>query len=345
MNPSLRCLLLFAPFFLLFSTALSADSVKSAEGEAILVQYVDETISGADMMKELDTVQKMLGTEHEPDRKTIFILADRLMLRKVMAGQATAKQLISDQDMADRLQRQKEIWLANAFKETLLEAISDEEMETIAREMYLSNRNEFGTPAQIKVSHILVSDKERSDGEAKTLAEEIRNKIVADPAQFEALAKEYSDDKRTGANGGALDWAPRTKYLPAFADAAFALKSKGEISPLVRTKYGYHVIRLDDIKPGEVPPFEEVKPKVIKKAEGLMRKNVLDLYMTKIKSSKDYRYDEVAVDKFFSDHYDHVQSGSVVVDEKPKQRAPVSPTEPGSAINMEGKIPGYKPGS
>ena len=317
MNTFIRCLLAIAPLALLMSANSLAASSDAAE--EVLVQFKEQTLTDADMMKELTTVRKAMGTDYAPDRKTIFILADRMMLRKIMATQASAKGLISEQDMADRLARQKEIWLAAAYKETLMEALTEEDLEPIAREMFLADKDKYKVPEQAKFSHILIRPKERTDEEAKALAEDIRGKIVANPDQFETLAKEYSDDKRSGAKGGALDWAPRSKYLPTFADAAFALKTKGEISDLVHTKFGYHIIRLDDYRPEEEPSFEKAKEDLMKDAEKLMNRNVYDLYLTKIKSSKEYVYNEAAVDKFFTENFNVVA---------PANKAPGKPKTP-----------------
>ncbi|HET8744611.1 MAG TPA: peptidylprolyl isomerase [Ramlibacter sp.] len=106
---------------------------------------------------------------------------------------------------------------------------------------------------EYKTRHILV---EKED-EAK--------KIVADlkkGAKFEELAKKLSKDPGSGQNGGDLDWANPASYVPEFAEAMIKLK-KGETSPApVKSQFGWHVIRVDDIRDAQLPKFDDVKPQI-----------------------------------------------------------------------------------
>jgi len=106
---------------------------------------------------------------------------------------------------------------------------------------------------EYKARHILV---EKED-DAK--------KIVADlkkGAKFEELAKKLSKDPGSGQNGGDLDWANPASYVPEFAQAMIKLK-KGELTPApVKSQFGWHVIRVDDIRDAQLPKFDEVKPQI-----------------------------------------------------------------------------------
>jgi peptidyl-prolyl cis-trans isomerase C len=106
---------------------------------------------------------------------------------------------------------------------------------------------------EYKARHILVEK------------EEDAKKIIADVkkgAKFEDLAKKMSKDPGSGQNGGDLDWANPSSYVPEFAEAMMKLK-KGEMTPApVKSQFGWHVIRVDDIRDAQLPKFDEVKPQI-----------------------------------------------------------------------------------
>jgi peptidyl-prolyl cis-trans isomerase C len=106
---------------------------------------------------------------------------------------------------------------------------------------------------EYKARHILVP----SEAEAKNLIASIRK-----GGKFEDLAKKESKDPGSGANGGDLDWATASSYVPEFSEALTKLK-KGELTAApVKTQFGWHVIRLDDVREAQLPKLEEVKPQI-----------------------------------------------------------------------------------
>ena len=106
---------------------------------------------------------------------------------------------------------------------------------------------------EYKARHILV-DKE---DEAKALIADIKK-----GAKFEDLAKKASKDPGSGANGGDLDWANAASYVPEFSNAMIKLE-KGQLtdSP-VKSQFGYHIIRVDDVREAQLPKLDEVKPQI-----------------------------------------------------------------------------------
>ena len=81
-------------------------------------------------------------------------------------------------------------------------------------------------------------------------------------AKFEDIAKKESKDPGSGANGGDLDWANPANYVKEFSDALVALpKGKFTEAP-VKTQFGYHIIRLDDVREAQLPKLEDVKPQI-----------------------------------------------------------------------------------
>ncbi|MES2399789.1 MAG: peptidylprolyl isomerase, partial [Pseudomonadota bacterium] len=85
--------------------------------------------------------------------------------------------------------------------------------------------------------------------------------------KFEDIAKKQSKDPGSGANGGDLDWANPGSYVPEFSEAMLKL-NKGQMTETpVKTQFGYHIIRVDDIRNAQIPPFEELKPQIAQQME------------------------------------------------------------------------------
>ena len=133
---------------------------------------------------------------------------------------------------------------------------------------YNQHKSEFQQQEEIKASHILVKTEAGPDGKvsaaadaaSRKKAEDILKKLRAG-ANFEELAKKESDDKASAINGGSLGFFQRGSMVPEFEKAAFSL-NKGQISDLVKTQYGYHIIRVDDKHQAGMPSIEQVKEKI-----------------------------------------------------------------------------------
>jgi peptidyl-prolyl cis-trans isomerase D len=141
------------------------------------------------------------------------------------------------------------------------------------RQAYTDSMDNFRTPERIHVRHILISTEGKSDAEKKALkakAEDIL-KQLKNGADFAELAKKDSDDKGSGEKGGDLDWIVKGQMqVPEFEAAAFSLKPM-ELSPVVTSSLGYHIIQVLAKEPASVKPFDEVKGELADelKKEGL----------------------------------------------------------------------------
>jgi len=139
--------------------------------------------------------------------------------------------------------------------------LSDDELLAL----YAERIELYTVPEERKARHILIElSPDATDAEAaeaKATAESLQLQLT-EGASFEALAREHSDDPGSSGNGGNLGYFGKGMMVPAFEDAAFQL-AKGEISKTVKSAFGYHIIRVDDIKGGEVTPFAEVKEELM----------------------------------------------------------------------------------
>lgn len=133
------------------------------------------------------------------------------------------------------------------------------------KNLYEEQKNQFSTPERRKVSHILLAveaDKPDSDKAVLDKANGLRTRLQQGE-DFAKLAKEFSDDKDSGAKGGDLGFVAKEALDPNFALAAFALK-QGELSQPVKTPFGYHLIKLTEWVPSTVKPYAEVRDELAK---------------------------------------------------------------------------------
>ena len=123
---------------------------------------------------------------------------------------------------------------------------------------------------EIKVAHIMKMFPQQASEETiaklKLTADSIYQKAVSG-ADFSELAKKYSDDKQSSTDGGVMNWFTPNNMVPAFAEAAFALKNDGDISPVIRTPYGWHIIKR--LERRTTQPFEKIKADL----EGKIKQN------------------------------------------------------------------------
>jgi peptidyl-prolyl cis-trans isomerase D len=134
------------------------------------------------------------------------------------------------------------------------------------RRQYDSNLKAYGKPEARQAAHILIAVKPDASAEEKTAAKKKAEDIAAqarqNPAQFAELAKKYSQDPGSAGQGGDLGFFARDgSMVKPFEDAVFALKP-GEISAPVQTEFGWHIIKLLDVRPAKVQSFDEVKAQI-----------------------------------------------------------------------------------
>jgi peptidyl-prolyl cis-trans isomerase D len=130
------------------------------------------------------------------------------------------------------------------------------------RQSYKDNAASFSSKEERRASHILIASDSSEPKEkrqaAKQKAQALLVEVNANPARFADLAKANSQDPGSAANGGDLSFFERDAMVKPFADAAFSM-AKGQISGVVESDFGYHIILLTDIRGGQVRPFEEVR--------------------------------------------------------------------------------------
>ncbi|MDH4284519.1 MAG: SurA N-terminal domain-containing protein, partial [Gallionellaceae bacterium] len=136
------------------------------------------------------------------------------------------------------------------------------------KKYYDDHQPEFGTQEQRQAAHILISAAsqapEADKQAAKAKAEQLLQQVKQSPAKFADLAKQHSQDPGSAKNGGDLGMFERGTMVKPFEEAAFQLKP-GEISGLVQSDFGFHIIKLTAVKPAKILPFEEAKGNIVQR--------------------------------------------------------------------------------
>ncbi|USD42061.1 peptidylprolyl isomerase [Vibrio sp. SCSIO 43135] len=130
-------------------------------------------------------------------------------------------------------------------------AISDEQV----KQYYQEHLDKYSSEEQRKVSHILIQGEDES--KAQAILDELNS-----GAAFATLAEEKSEDLGSSEEGGSLGWIERDVMDPEFEKAAFALKNVGDVTGLVKSNFGYHIIKLDELKDSVAKPYEEVAAEI-----------------------------------------------------------------------------------
>jgi peptidyl-prolyl cis-trans isomerase C len=161
-----------------------------------------------------------------------------------------------------------------------------------ARSVYLAQPQRFQTDEQVRARHILIAGK---GAEARAQAEQILEELKKG-ADFSSLAKERSADKGSAARGGDLGFFSHGRMVPEFDKAAFALQKTGDLSGVVESQFGLHIIRLEERRPPGVKPFEEVRDELVKEIRASAAKDARVSAADKIR--QDVVVDEGAAEAF-----------------------------------------------
>jgi peptidyl-prolyl cis-trans isomerase C len=258
--------------------AQAAIGAESDPGTTPIARNSTVTITRTEFQGEILRIPPDMRGEFLASNTRVGDLIFQMLLRKTLASQARADKLDQLPINAARIANEADRVLAQfrvaAIEEAASDAFEAKRASYVgrAREIYSIDQNRYRSPEEISASHILFDLKKHSDEEAKRLAQEARAK-VASGADFNALAKQVSEDASAEQNAGRLGWFTRERMDPAFSKAAFALKAAGDVSEPVQSKFGWHIIRLDDRRAARIRPFDDVRDSII---AGLKRKFVDD---------------------------------------------------------------------
>ncbi|MBY0454923.1 MAG: peptidyl-prolyl cis-trans isomerase [Burkholderiaceae bacterium] len=243
------------PSLLLATLPLLSGVVSAAD--AALLQGPVVSITAADLRAELERMPaeargQTLGQPEELDK-----LIDHLYLRRAFAAQAERKGLAKDPRIQRTLSTAREAIMAEAQAQRVTDAGTPDVMtvDKLAQTIYKAEPQRFEAPAQTRASHILIKG---TEAESRTQAEKLLAELKAG-AKFEDIAKAHSADPGSAAKGGDLGFFGKGRMVKPFEEAVDALQQPGDLSGVVQSNFGYHIIRLEERKPVSTKPFEEVR--------------------------------------------------------------------------------------
>jgi peptidyl-prolyl cis-trans isomerase C len=264
----------------LFLTLLVVSCAKKDDGK-VLATIDGDKVTLQEFNKELDKIpmnMKMLVAS-ETGKKNYL---DRLIIKKLLLQEAAKAKIESEKEFQDRVSDIKEQLLI----ETLLKKkiTADTQMsEDDLKKYYEDHKEEFKKDQEINTRHILLKTEEE--------AKQVQSKLQKGE-DFTELAKKYSIDPNVRQTGGEIGFQPKGSLIPEYESAAFKLTKVGQVSGIVKTQFGYHIIRLEGVKPPSYVPLEEVKDFIKQKNAQEKQKEVLEKYIEELKKNVKITIDE-----------------------------------------------------
>jgi len=252
----------FTIFIAILCLPIVTNAEESSSNLEILAERGKGVITQEDFTARVDRIPARARKEVLRDRNRVGDLLQALLIASQLATDAREAGFDKEKVVIDRMRLAADMELADAWLSHYVERKSTADYEALAYENYLLNQKSILTSARIDVSHILISTKERPEPEAKALAESIYLQLVDNPAAFDELVVEFSEDPSAASNQGKFHNVKKGDMVKPFEETAWALKP-GSISEPVKTDYGYHIIRLDTYVEPKQLPFETVKARLI----------------------------------------------------------------------------------
>ena len=231
---------------LVFAACASA-AVSEDKKDKILARVESQDITENDLLEFVKPFGQQAMMLYNTEQGKKMILDDVISMR-LFALDAEASKL----DETPEFMNAKRTLLAQVAMRRVIQdvKVTDED----AKKFYDENPKLFVQPERVRARHILVSGDEAL---AKVQAE------LKSGKSFDVVAKEYSIDPGSAANGGDLGEFPKGVMVKEFEEAAFALKNPGDVSEPVKTQFGWHIIKLEERIPESTAPFEQVKAQLI----------------------------------------------------------------------------------
>jgi len=258
MNYRLKGILALAAAFALPYGAFAQDvseadmqaALEKYDGSEVLATVGDQKVTLADAAMIYTTLPPEVG--QVPAGQLLSGITEQLVSETALYQRAMADGLAETREMQNRLAAIRRSALAEAYLTAQIEArITDESL----RAQYDAMTKDFEGEQEVNARHILV----KTEDEAKALVEALEG-----GEDFATLAAEKSTGP-SGPNGGSLGWFTRDAMVAPFAEAAFSME-KGDVSAPVQTQFGWHVIKVEDMRTQQPPAFELMAPQMRQQA-------------------------------------------------------------------------------
>lgn len=251
----IKRLLFFGALALLLICSLGCErSAEKSLGRDELVRINDVSIS-IEEFREMSERQPLEGKMRLVSEKGLRdFLENYVITREVLYQEAKRKGLDRNKDVIAKVEDFRRAMLIDALLEQALKG-KGEASEAEVQKYYKENQELFAEPREVRVRHIVVN--------SEPVLKEVLTRLARGES-FERLAYTYNVD-RSREDGGNLGYIRRGQLAPSFAqfeEAAFSLRKKGQISEIVRTPLGYHLIQLEETRGTALRPFDQVKERI-----------------------------------------------------------------------------------
>ena len=293
---------------------------KGKDTGKVLVSIDNDKITVEEFNKELDKIpmnmKMMVATQSGKKQYLDSMIAKRLLLRE-----AAKAKVENDKEFQTKLAEIKEQLLLETIlkkKITSDSKLNDEEL----KKYYEANKDKFKKEQEINTRNIVV----KSEEEAK----QVKDKLAAGE-DFAELAKKYSIDPSAKQTGGEVGFHPKGTLVPEYEEAAFKLSKVGQVSGIVKSQFGYHIIRLEGTKPPAHVPFEEVKDFIKQQMIQEKQKEIIQKYIEDLKKTAKIKINEDLLKEEKPAPAAAEQPAAGKTDKAPAETQPSTQGQPGPA--------------
>lgn len=261
-------------FFIGFFVILCLFSCTKKENDKVLATIDNDKITVEEFNRELDKIpmNMKMAVATESGKKSFL---DNLIIKTLLLREANKNKIEDEKEFQTRLLDIKtQLLIESLLKKKIISdaQLSDEDI----KKYYETNKDKFKKGKEINTRHILLKTEE----EAKQIKEKLQN-----DEDFIELAKKYSIEPNAKTTGGEIGFHPQGTLLPEYEEAAFKLSKVGQVSGIVKSQYGYHIIRLEGTKPPSFVAFDEVKDFIKQQMIQEKQKEFVEKYIEELKKS------------------------------------------------------------
>jgi len=257
--------------FAVFSCSVQDDHSSGTKKGDTVARVGDAVITKSDVLRRLQAVPPGASSLYTGE-KGIMLMLEEMIKAELLYLYATGKGLDKDPSIEQKVNDFRKLMLANMVLEDIaaqIPPVTDSE----AKEFYTRNKKSFSY-RKIRASHILVDTPDAAEQVVRELEK---------GTGFQKAAQKWSLDRESARNGGDIGYFRRNEMLPEFEEAAFSLK-KGEISRPVRSRAGYHIIKITDIQPGKTVSFSDAKVQIMDQLRKEHEKEAFDSFIEDLKT-------------------------------------------------------------
>lgn len=358
----MKKLVLLISFSLIFASCQKMSKSNSGlelfpktEGKSTIAEFDGIKITDTYIKSYLDQLNPYLKSRYNtPEKKEELV-------RKIIEGEVLARYAMKKGSVQDPVLLTKlKSTIARHYSSSVLKGEIEEALKVSEEDMkkyFEENKDKYIQPAKMKASHILIKVEENAPEEewkkAKAKANKVYNEVMKkkdDPKAFAQLVKKHSDDPGSKRRGGDVGYFAKTeeggRMVKEFSDTAFNLEKVGNISEIVKSKFGYHIIKLTGKRERVEKSFADVKNRIESSLKSERRKDAYQNTLDKIKKDMNFSLNKEAVAKLDLGVSEKIKDASQDFDKRRKgmpKRPAMDPKKLQEAIKNKMKLRGKKP--